>query len=385
LHEIGEPAVEPMIAAMQRSSGGRKAQIIFALGEFDDRRCVGAIAQALADPESSVRYEAARSIQRTLCSHPALGKTPGVVPSLVRALADADADIRRFLIEALGHCRDPRAVEPLLKMLADPDGNVRWDAIRSLGEIGDRRAEARLLEIMRDRMIDVSERGVAASSLGKLGNPAMIRILLKTIDDPNSATELRCGALRGLGFTHDQSALAVLCRFLYNHYEPLDTRVAAVRGIADIGDGEAIDTLCRLVADKYESWPVRARAGLSLVDITNGAVDDVMVVQAVASGDPDDDELIDEYRLKSIVANGRTSSVRAAARRALRINSILGLDERTFYLVLTAIYYALVICVLRFRLRKKPTRGHFTARWIVVAAALVVIGLPLALATWYAW
>jgi len=102
-----------------------------------------------------------------------LGITQTVEPLLV-ALNDADVEVRRAAIEALGQLGDVRAVEPLLVALNDADVEVRRAAIEALGQLGDVRAVEPLLVTLQD--VNPVVRQASVLNLGRL-------VLQREVDD----------------------------------------------------------------------------------------------------------------------------------------------------------------------------------------------------------
>lgn len=61
------------------------------------------------------------------------------IKPLINRIADADADVRKFIIDVMGAIGDPIFVQPLLDSLDDPDANVASAAAEQLGSLGDQR------------------------------------------------------------------------------------------------------------------------------------------------------------------------------------------------------------------------------------------------------
>ncbi len=101
LRRIGEPAVLPLLTALQHTDAQTRRWAAWGLGQLAEQRAF--------DP-------------------------------LVTALHDADWHVRASAAEALEHVGDTRAVEPLLQALADPSFGVRSSVVWSLGKLGDTRA-----------------------------------------------------------------------------------------------------------------------------------------------------------------------------------------------------------------------------------------------------
>jgi len=117
LRDIGEPAVDPLIAAY---SGNRdlavRQYIIKVLGWVGGEKAYEFIAGKIGDPQAGIRQKAAES----LCT---IEDERGI-PLLIQALDDADPDVRIAAIVSLGVMEVPQAIEPLKKKLDDPEKRV---------------------------------------------------------------------------------------------------------------------------------------------------------------------------------------------------------------------------------------------------------------------
>lgn len=117
LRDIGEPAVDPLIAAY---AGDRdlavRQYIIKVLGWVGGEKAYEFIAGKIGDEQAGIRQKAAEA----LCT---LDDKRGI-PLLIQALDDADPDVRIAAIISLGVMEDPQAIEPLKKKLDDPEKRV---------------------------------------------------------------------------------------------------------------------------------------------------------------------------------------------------------------------------------------------------------------------
>ena len=116
--EIGPPAVEPLIALMPSDGAAR------ALGKIGDARAVETLVAAVGDEGAAIRRDAARALGP-------IGDERGVEP-LVAALADQSWDVRAAAAASLGEIGDARAFEPLVAALADQVWEVRKEAAEAL-------------------------------------------------------------------------------------------------------------------------------------------------------------------------------------------------------------------------------------------------------------
>lgn len=157
LVDIGEPAVEALIAAMEEDLEDYPMRYVIApLGEIGDPRAVEALLKAVGDPSAAVRSAA---------------------------------------VEALGEIRDPRVFEPVVNALGDSDKSVRFYAAMGLGQIGDARAGDALVTALKDP--DESVRSWAADSLGVLKDRKAVKALIG-VSVEDQAEKVRTAALKAL-------------------------------------------------------------------------------------------------------------------------------------------------------------------------------------------
>ena len=88
----------------------------------------------------------------------ALMSTPDVIPSLLGALCDPDAQVREKAAIGLALRHDTRVTDALLKALDDPDSQVREKVAIALGTSGDARARAALDRALSDPDAQVREK-----------------------------------------------------------------------------------------------------------------------------------------------------------------------------------------------------------------------------------
>lgn len=143
LKQIGEPAVDALIAASRDHRPKVREYSCEALGGIHDRRAVVPLIARLKDSEPSVRKAAVNALG-------GIGDTNAVEPLIVM-LKDRDEWVRFASAFTLGVIGDARAVEPLMSALTDLSFMVSESAATSLGNIGDARAIAALEPLLKDR------------------------------------------------------------------------------------------------------------------------------------------------------------------------------------------------------------------------------------------
>jgi HEAT repeat protein len=203
--------------------------------------------------------------------------------SLVRALADEDAETRMKAAETLGNLGDTRAVPSLTKALRDSNSKVQRNAALALGKIGDVQAIESLIEALLEESISYV-REAAAKALGELGDKRAIDPLFIALGDRESAVSQAAGnSLKKLGEPggyHLYEALYVsgsdtfkkltkesISRLFDNVLKAIDrwdskTREKVVWALGSIHNEHTIDFLFNILSDPNSS--VRTAAAWSL-------------------------------------------------------------------------------------------------------------------------
>ena len=244
IRQIGESAVEPLLAVSRCEGEWLRWTAASVLGELNDARAVGPLLAALRDRNEYVRREAAI----------ALGKINDAraVERLLAALRDEDAYVSRVTAEALGEINDARAVGPLLATLRDGNWDVRGAAAGALGKINDARAVEPLLAALHDESWHV--RRAAAEALGEINDARVVEPLLAALHD--ESWYVRRAAAGALGLINDarvvEPLLATLCDGQW------DVRWAAVEALGMIRDVRAVEPL--LTALRDGAWMARRAA-----------------------------------------------------------------------------------------------------------------------------
>ena len=154
LATIGEPAVDPLLAALDDRDSVVRLRAAWALGRIGNQRAAEKLIKTLRDGDWSVRMRAAQALGN-LRARPALD-------ALLLATRDGNADVRRHAIGALSRIADPAAADRLGSTLKDKDWRVRMAAAIALSAIGDEKS----LEFLKGSVCDENEhvRTIAAAA-----------------------------------------------------------------------------------------------------------------------------------------------------------------------------------------------------------------------------
>ena len=125
---------------------------------------------------------------------------------LIRLADDADADVRKFVIDAMGSITSMDFVQPLLSALRDADVNVAAAAAEHLGNLGDARVVPELINAIVTNETELF-RFNALAAIGKLAVPAPVPDAIKQLAGKEL---LRKAVYECLGSIADDSAVALL-------------------------------------------------------------------------------------------------------------------------------------------------------------------------------
>jgi HEAT repeat protein len=183
-----EGAFEPLVQAMHDESAMVRSEAAKSLGKLNNTSAIGPLMQALIDDEKGVRSEAASALAKigepavepligalqdndSSEAARALGEIGDVkaIDPLIQAFKSNNSDTRQEVVLALVRLNGTSAVLPFIQILRDPKEKrgLRMDAAMALGELGDAKARTALLEAMSDS--DTQIQLSAAKSLTKLG------------------------------------------------------------------------------------------------------------------------------------------------------------------------------------------------------------------------
>ena len=181
LIKVGAPAVEPLIGVLNDPNIYIRSMSVEALSEIGDKRAIEPLKQRLNDPSKLIQVTVVAALHKMGQMNPteeiilraledenvvtrrAAAKACEIIDdvpliSLLKAMKDADADVRNCAALAIGKTRSPEAVQPLLKVLEeDKDEQVRSSAGQSLEKIGKPAVELliKLLEGSKDELLTI--------------------------------------------------------------------------------------------------------------------------------------------------------------------------------------------------------------------------------------
>ena len=189
---------------------------------------------------------------------------PHAVAQLARALGDADAAVRASAADALGSQASAEAVAPLLGRLDDASPNVRIQIARALARLGDARAVVPLVGKVQDSVSDV--RQAVARALGELGDARASQALVLELRD--NVDEVRMEALAALGRLHAADAVDAIAPLARDRKPAL--RQAATAALGRIGSPEAVRTLVLMLGTADDATGIAQRTPVRDALVTAG-------------------------------------------------------------------------------------------------------------------
>lgn len=156
----------------------------------------------------------------------ALGRLddPRIADLMIRAMRDSDISVQRRAANALDRLRHPDSLEVLIEALNSDDPEIGTHAARALGKIGDMRAFEPLVEALDHRHAAVRRR--AATALGRLRDQRAVDPLILALN--NRDAETRSRAAVSLGYLGDPRAIPHLVKHIADRSSPVREKIIEV-------------------------------------------------------------------------------------------------------------------------------------------------------------
>jgi HEAT repeat protein len=172
LVEAGEPAVGPLIQALDSKDPEIRENAAITLGKIKDERAIDPLIKLLTDEEWEVESAATNALV-------GIGK-PAVEP-LIKILQDKNEDVflHMKVIAVLAGIKDERAIQPMIQALKE-EPELDADLGYNLGLMGEPAVEP-LIQVLDDE--DPRVRVRAAEALGRIGDKRAIDPLTDALND----------------------------------------------------------------------------------------------------------------------------------------------------------------------------------------------------------
>ena len=319
LGRIGDKqAVQSLVRSLDSSDAAMRIKIVEALARIGDRSALTKIMTLLSDPDETVQLGAVQTVQKmpdrravkpimailkrtqntelrrqSVIALAATGSDK-IVPTLTGLLANADAELKKAIAEALSRVDSTEAAEtlatmlhsddltvvtkalvglrknpvassiPLLRQLCDhPNSGVRRHAVESLAESGeDSVSDVLQQKLLNDSSLEV--RTAAARACGRTGDKRFSRILEQSLRDEPT---VRSAALASMGTLDDESPIPAMLASLHDSVP--EVRYHAVTGLGKLKADKAIRPIQALLEDNSEMVRLGAKSALENLGIAN--------------------------------------------------------------------------------------------------------------------
>lgn len=185
---------------------------------------------AMRDENPRIRFDAVHALG-------AIAEAP-LPPAQVKALADEldhyDPIIRAATARVLGRLRAAEGADRLIATLADSNAVVRQFAVEALGMIRDNKAAAPLIDLVSRGRAPVASQALLA--LARMGHPESRDEFRRRLTDRDPA--MRRAAAEGLGRLQDRESLDAL-RGIEAADRAEEVRLAAAFAVDRLGDSQA--------------------------------------------------------------------------------------------------------------------------------------------------
>ncbi|MDP3791387.1 MAG: AAA family ATPase [Candidatus Omnitrophota bacterium] len=191
--------------------------------------------------------------------------SPEVVDSLIEALSDRNADVRKHAAEALGNCGDKRAIKPLIRALDDSEASS--SAASALDKLGVVKTtdDIELLKKLLKTNSYYGFKSEATAAFVRMGTSS-IPVLIDMLSDDNSAfQEVANDALVSIAKENTRSVLNGLEKPLSN--DKAGVRLRAVKIIIGMDNKQDTVGILTRISQQDRDWDIREKATSRLQDI----------------------------------------------------------------------------------------------------------------------
>jgi HEAT repeat protein len=252
---IGSPAIPALLSTLNEGSGtpvdrALRYEILNVFAQVGDASVTPVLLKALEDADAEIRKAAAKALGPL--------RDPSVVPSLRLALSDENSYVRCAVVASLGLLKDAPS---LRSALSDDDASVREESVASLGVLKDTEAVPELLRLLGEDTGRV--RAAAAKALGIIGDQSAVPALSDALQDEEHA--VRVATAEALGLLDDARAIPHLRSLLMEESTMIgDPDIALMVALIRLKDTESFPAIeKRLINFRSGTGPFRVCQALA--------------------------------------------------------------------------------------------------------------------------
>jgi len=234
------------------------------LGELGDAGVVPSLVEALTDSEAEVQRAAAHATGK-------IGELETVKPLLTKILETESPNIQYWVAITLAWLRDSSAVELCVQALGCDEAEIRAEALDALVSAGTELLGAnRLLKLCTDMLEDEDEsvRVSAIRGLGEAATPEAISLLREIWYIEGEAPSMRFWALRSLVKIGTPGEVRGIMEALDSPSE--NARFLAIVILGAVGDATALPALTRVAEEDTGAFE-----DISLADAAREAIEQI--------------------------------------------------------------------------------------------------------------
>jgi HEAT repeat protein len=262
-----------------------RRQAAHAIGESRDHAALSTL-QSLYDKTTE------RELRKAIVHATAENEDKDAALAFVLRVAqtDADREVKKTAVHALGEYGGDRAIDELMRIYsADQDLEIKRTVLHALSEVDSPRAEAKLVEVARDASAQTDLRNLAIHQLGERESDASVAELIKIYDTDQSRevrrtilhsfsemksqraedklfevarasddTDLRSTALHMLGERADRRSLSLLSDTVDSNSADTQIQIQALHAISERPADEAVPLLLKAAKSHPNSQVRRA-------------------------------------------------------------------------------------------------------------------------------
>ena len=310
LGKIGNPdAIAALITALQDDSALVQSYATTALGQLDNHKVASALIEAIWGKDQALGVKAMGALARVFrqeavstlidaCHHHENAdlrveaaswldeiplnerSTREVIPALMQALQDAEAQVRKSAAFSLGRLGAKEAVPALKTLLLDQDDRVKLGAIEALRRLGDQEVVPSLAKVLMSLLQSEGRdvKFIAIDKLGELGAQEAVPFLIQALQDREEL--VRSSAATALGRMGVQEAVPALIEMLRD--QDFSVGKSAAQALARIGGQKAVSSL---IAALEEDVPAVVSLPSGWLNRLSGQEAIPTLVEALRKGD----------------------------------------------------------------------------------------------------
>ena len=220
---IIDKSIESLIQAIKNQDVPASRYTMEALIKIGSNNRIKPFNQSFTDHDSSVRWQALNSLQRTHVLNDRID-TDVTVEFLVNTLKDKDFYVRKKALELLAGVMHDKAIEPLIQYIKHQDYALDIKKLLSLRKIEDIESLETIIQGLHSKNVLTSR--LAALILVEIGSDEAVESLIKSLHNYKCVS--RWNAVVALGRIGNEKAIEALIQHLVDISEAVSNKIVDV-------------------------------------------------------------------------------------------------------------------------------------------------------------